>query len=193
MLQDVRGSPSLALVRRAGQTTRRPHGDHSADFRQVLRQTWAAYHSLRRIWATPDRVAANVRILHDCMYPCFSWAAGTRHWTQWKLGHLRTAQTRMAHGVAYWHPRRGEEFPGYAERAAALARSLWTHGGARLGQGQRGGGVGQAMSQGSPSGGVRGASRVVALWQGVWCMKTVRYSLWREGTPTADCTRAIGF
>lgn len=98
-----------------------PQADHSAEFRHVLRKAWAAYHSRRRIWATPGCFAPKMRIPPLSVITCASdWAAGTRHWTQRELGQLRTAQTRMT--------RRCEEFPACARRAAAFARSsVWSH------------------------------------------------------------------
>lgn len=48
------------VLRRSGQA----QGDHSAELRHLLRKAWAAYHSRRRIWATPCCFTSKVRIVH---------------------------------------------------------------------------------------------------------------------------------
>lgn len=44
-------------------------------------------------------VRAKMRIFHISVYPCFAWAPGTRHWTQWELNIAQTRMTRRVHAM----------------------------------------------------------------------------------------------
>lgn len=104
-------------------------GDHAAEFSQTQRWLWAGFHSLRGLWARPGCLVSEVRILHLAGCPCFAWAAGMRHWTQW------------ACRIACWFQRAEESWVLShlcSRRTAPLGTiALGTHGHPAVGRGRR--------------------------------------------------------
>lgn len=75
----------------------------------VERTASVAFHSMEMLWATRGRLGR-------------ARGFGCRRNSQ-----LRVAQTRMTRRVARWRPHCDQEYPVYAQRTAAQARSFWDH------------------------------------------------------------------
>lgn len=66
-----------------------PHGDASAEFGCILRIAWKVFHSCKRLWSVPGRLASKRRVLHSSMILGMALASGTCFWMKWELQQLR--------------------------------------------------------------------------------------------------------
>lgn len=53
------------------------NGKHDAEFRAVVKRTWAAFHSKAHLWRAQGASSNRVKALHLAFFPGMSWTAGT--------------------------------------------------------------------------------------------------------------------